>query len=300
VTSLAIYGRTYLDAEVTVPLATLAEGKGKVDVPVRAVLGGFGCNAARALAPRFPAGAVRLATVIPRPDVGRLRASVPSSVELDALVDERDDLAWPAVTVIINPASDCKLLRAASDDDAGQWTIDRISPATLAASLHVVGRLPAAFVCSLRDRVPEARLAWCGGHALPPAVEAELDLACVNASEAAHLLGTEERSPRVLAEALAARARIGAARLVTGRANAPATVAVRDAAGVRLFDAAPPIACASQVLTLKGVGDVFAARFLATACFDDAGARRVELELPGALAAARDAAHAFLTTGQWA
>ncbi len=49
---IAIYGRTYLDAEVAVALAVLAEGKGKVDVEVTPVLGGFACNAARALARR--------------------------------------------------------------------------------------------------------------------------------------------------------------------------------------------------------------------------------------------------------
>ena len=58
---VAVYGRTYLDAELEVPLASLAEGKGKLDVEVRAVLGGFGCNAARALAARLPGRGVRRA-----------------------------------------------------------------------------------------------------------------------------------------------------------------------------------------------------------------------------------------------
>lgn len=300
--AVAIYGRTYLDAEVTVPLATLAERKGKVEAPVTAVLGGFGCNAARVIGPRLAPAPVRLVTVISPLDLRRLRAAVPAQVALDPLLDERDELAWPPLSVIINPAGECRLLRGLADDDEAQWTIDRVSPATLAARLHLIGRVPAAFVAGLlARRAAGARIAWCGGDAVPPELEAELDVMCVNVAEAQRLLGTEERAPRVLAEALARRARPGTARLVTGRAEAPSVVALRVPDGVRCTAGAPPAPLApSEIKSLKGVGDVFASRFLLAACLDPAGQPRPALELAGALASAGEAATTFLTTGRWA
>lgn len=297
-TAVAIYGRTYLDAEVSVPLAALAEGKGKVDVEVTATLGGFGCNAARVLGPRL--ASVRLVTVISALDVRRLRAAVPASVELDPLID--DDVAWPPISVIVNPAGECRLLRGVANDDAALWSVERLDPGTLAARLHLVGRVPPAFVAELLERrAPGARVAWCGGDAVSPAIEAQLDVMCVNIAEAGRLLGTTERSPRVLAEALAERARPGSARLVTGRASARSVVAVHTADRIHCITGTDPAALPpGAIKTLKGVGDVFASRFLLAACLDDLGQARPELEVARALATAGDAATAFLTSGSWA
>ena len=69
---VALYGRTYWDAEVEVELQTLGAGKGKVDAQVVTRLGGFAFNAARALAGRFAPGAVRVVTVAPSLDLPRL------------------------------------------------------------------------------------------------------------------------------------------------------------------------------------------------------------------------------------
>jgi len=52
---ITIYGRTYWDAEVEVDVPSLGAGKGKQDLPVRVVLGGWGCNAAANLPAGSPA-----------------------------------------------------------------------------------------------------------------------------------------------------------------------------------------------------------------------------------------------------
>jgi hypothetical protein len=301
--SVTLYGRTYLDAEVEIALATLAEGKGKVDVEVAAVLGGFASNAARALDGRLPAGSVRLVTVTSWLDWPRLRGALPASVMLDAILDGTgSSSSWPSISVIVNPAAACRLLRGRGDADAAQWTLDRVTAGALAARLHILGRVPSTFLAELLARRTEGmRIAWCGGDALSLEHETELDLLCVNAAEAGRLLGTTVRSPGELARGLAARATaIGAVRLVTGRGESPAVAAVREAQAVRCHEGAAPAKIASsRVQRLKGVGDVFAASFLVEACFDARGVARRRVDVTGALASARKAAARFITSKAW-
>lgn len=296
--TVTIYGRTYLDAEVTIPLATLAEGKGKVDVEVTAQLGGFACNAARAIGTRMPVGSVRVVTVCSELDLPRLRARLPAEVTLAPILDGSDPTVWPPISVIINPAGECRLLRGRGEDDAAQWTLERVTGNALGACLHIVGRVPLPFVAGLlAQRVPTSRVAWCGGDAISADLERELDLACVNVAEAQRLLGTAETSPRDLAHALAVRAtRAGAVRLVTGRGAAPAVAAVREGDSVRCYEgAAPAVLPPSEIKRLKGVGDVFAARFLIEACVEGNGQPRAQLAVQQALAVAAAAATEFIT-----
>lgn len=296
--TVTIYGRTYLDAEVTIPLDVLSEGKGKVDVEVHAHLGGFACNAARAIGARLPAGSVHAVTVCSELDLPRLRARLPAEVISAPILDGSDPTVWPPISVIINPAGQCRLLRGRGHDDA-LWRLDAVAPRARAANLHVVGRVPLPFVGELlAHRAPSMRIAWCGGDAISPGLERELDLACVNVIEAQRLLGTTDASPRVLAEGLAARAtRPGAVRLVTGRSTAASVVAVRDGSGIRSHEGVVPAPLLpSQIKRLKGVGDVFAARFLIEACVDEAGQPRAELAVEAALAVAADAATQFITS----
>ncbi len=296
--AVTLYGRTYLDAEVTVPLATLSEGKGKVDVRVHAELGGFGCNAARAIGSRLPAGSVHVVTVCSSLDLPRLRARIPAEVVVDAIVDDSDPTAWPPISVIVNPAGECRLLRGPGDEDAAQWRLDRVAAGARTASLHILGRVPLPFVAELlAQRAAAARIAWCGGDAISAELERELDLMCVNVAEAARLLETTDRSPNDLAQALARRAmRPGAVRLVTGRGDAPAVAAVREGGTVRCHEAMIPAKLpAGAIRTLKGVGDVFAARFLIEACVDPEGQPRTDLAIAQALEVAAQAATTFIT-----
>lgn len=296
--TVTIYGRTYLDAEVTIPLAALAEGKGKVDVEVNAQFGGFACNAARAIGARLPAGTVHAVTVCSELDLPRLRARLPAEVVSAPILDGSDPTVWPPISVIINPAGDCRLLRGRGDNDAALWRLDLVTPGARAASLHILGRVPLPFVGELlAQRTPSTRIAWCGGDAISPALERELDLVCVNVIEAQRLLGTTEASPRILAEGLAARAtRSGAVRIVTGRSAAPSVAAVREGSDIHCHEGVVPQALPpSQIKRLKGVGDVFAARFLIEACVDETGQPREELAVKAALAVAADAATKFIT-----
>jgi hypothetical protein len=294
---IALYARTYLDAEVEVPLPVLAEGKGKLDVAVRTVLGGFASNAARALARRFPKETIRVVTVTSWLDWPRLRAGLPGDVVLDAIVTDTADAAWPPVSVILNPASTCRLLRSPRARDDARWSIERVPAGALAAPLQALGRLPADFVAGVFDRAHAAgaRVAWCGGDALPRDLEVACDLVCLNVAEAARLLGSSSTSPRELALALAARARSGAVRLVTGRGASPAVAALKAGRRVRGFEGAPPAPIEpSRVGRFKGAGDVFAAHFLASACFDGRGTPRARLDLDAALSAARSATAKFI------
>lgn len=303
-TSVAVYGRTYLDAEVTVPESTLAEGKGKVDVAVDALFGGFACNAARALVGRLPSGAIRVVTLSAWLDWPRLRAALPPEVELDALLgDDGRGNEWPPVSVIINPGGACKLLRAPGDDDAAQWRIDRVAAGALAAPLQIVGRVPERFVGDLLERVrsTEARVAWVGGHALSRAHEAELDLVCVNTAEAQALTRSTSDSPRELATVLAERAmrrERALVRVVTGRGAAPTAAAVRDTRGrIVVHEHAPPKLARGQLRRLKGAGDVFAATFLVDAVIDSRGAPRPQLDVEGALATAQRVVGHYIRRG---
>ena len=294
---VALYGRTYLDAEVTVPIPSLAEGKGKADVAVTARLGGFACNAARALAGRLPRGALRVVTLISWLDWPRLRAALPDDVELDAILDGAP--AWPPVSVIVNPAGACRLLRGPADDDAARWRIDRVASGALAAPLHIIGRLPGPFVGELLERAHTAgaRVAWVGGAALSREHEAAFDLMCVNTAEAQRLLPSGSDSPRELATALATRAAPGSVRLVTGRASAPAAAALRGRARVTVHEQPPAPIPKAKVRRLKGAGDVFAARFVVEAVFDPRGRPRPRLDVAGALASAHEVTARYIRRG---
>jgi hypothetical protein len=272
---VALYGRTYLDAEVTIPLESLAAGKGKVDVEVTTVLGGFPCNAARALFGRVPNIAV--VTRISPLDLPRLRASLPQGTTLYTVATESMD--WPPVTVIVNPAQECRLLRTGRVGDLAAADFDQLP----GASLHIFGRVDTSLITRVRGLT-----AWCAGG--DGALDM-CDLACVNTAEARAILGRSDGTPRDLAIALLARAkRDGAVRVVTGRGDAPTAAATRDA----VFESTPAPIPRDQIRTFKGVGDVFAAHFFVEATLDQRGEPR-ELDIERALAMAQAAAGRFMT-----
>jgi len=292
---VAVYGRTYWDAEVAVDLASLASGKGKVDARVAVVQGGFALNAARALAPLLPAGALRVVTLTSWHDWPRLAAALPEGALLDAILSA--DSAPPPVSIIVNPARECRILRDRHEHDHDGWRVDRVAQGALSARLHIVGRLPVAFVSGVlaRARAEGARLAWVGGEALPATLERECDIVCVNSREAERLLGAAG-TPRELAEALLRRARVkDALRVVTGAGRAATAAAFRVGRRVKCVEARPAAIAAERITTLKGVGDAFAAHFLAAACFDGRHAPRRRLEVAGALVAAQRAAARFIS-----
>lgn len=294
---ISFYGRTYLDIEVQVPLASLSAGKSKVDAKVATVHGGFACNAARALARRFAPDQVRVVTLTSWLDWPLLRESLPKQVALDAIV-RGGGSPLPPVSVIIDPARACRILRDPCDGDAAEWKVEQIPAGALAARLHVLGRLPPAFALAVleRSRSAKARFAWCGGDSLPRELEEECDVLCVNSAEAKRLLGETEATPRQLAEALAARARVrDAVRVVTGGGKAATAAAFRDGRAVRCREASPAPVRPERITRLLGVGDAFAAHFLAEACFDARQAARPRLEVARALAAAQEAAGKFIT-----
>jgi hypothetical protein len=289
VSSVALYGRTYLDAELEIPIAELAAGKGKVDVEVTAVLGGFPCNAARALVGRLRAEDIVVVTAMPALDLPRLRAALPPGTTLEVSAD--DSLDWPPITVIVNPARECRLLRSGRTGDLRASRL-RALPA---ASLHVFGRVEPALVGEVRRAAPDAFLAWCGGATAAAEVVRLCDLACVNLAEARALLAAETGTTRELALALAEGAPPGGVRVVTGRGDAPAVAAVRSDRGVECFESAPDPIARGQIRRLKGAGDVFAAHFVVEAVLDGAGQRRDQLDVARALSAASARAAAFMT-----
>ena len=205
---------------------------------------------------------------------------------LDAICTGDGALDWPPLSIVIDPAGACRILRDRAERTDALWQLDRVPVGALSAQLHVLGRLPSPFVADLLDRVRagNARIAWVGGDALPRELEAELDIVCVNAGEAARLLESERQPPRQSAEALARRARHPAAlRVVTGAGAAPTAIAARNGAAVLCHEASPGDVAADEIRTLKGVGDVFAASFLASSCFDADGNVRAQLDVVGAL-----------------
>lgn len=292
---VSLYGRTYLDVEVEVPAVSLTSGKGKVDARITARPGGFPCNAAHTLADRFSPGEVHVVTVAPPSEWPRIRAELPASVRLDALSTASGELP---ISVIIDPAKTCRILRDPWDERAKDWELDRVPRGALEARLQVAGRLPPDFARELLEwgRARGARFAWCGGDALPLELERECDLVCLNTAEASRLLGAQGFTPRELALALAARARVkDAVRVVTGRGQAPTAAAHRQRRAVRCVERSPGAVAAEKIRRLLGVGDAFAAHFLAEACFDSRGEARPRLEVAGALLAAQRAAARFLT-----
>lgn len=289
---LALYGRTYLDAEVEVPLELLATGKGKLDVEVRAVLGGFPCNAARALAGRLRPEDITVVTRISQLDLPRLRAGLAPGTRIEAITTE--SIEWPPITVIINPARECRLLRSGRPGDLRASDL----PAIPQANLHVFGRVDHDLVDAVRRAAPDALLAWCAGvpaEGADRAVVDRCDLVCVNTAEARALLDNATGTTRELATALADRAKPTSVRVVTGRGDAVTVAALRGDHGVRCFECAPPAVSRERILRLKGVGDVFAATFVVEAALDPRGERRTELAVERALAAAQAATATFMT-----
>jgi hypothetical protein len=287
VTAIAIYGRTYLDAELEVPIDQLATGKGKVDVEVRPMLGGFPCNAARALVGRLPAAEVAIVTRIPAIDLPRLRAAVPAGTQIHAVAE--DTLDWPAITVIVNPASDCRLLRTGRAGDLTAADLGELPQATV----HVFGRVDPSLVGDVRRAAPDAVLAWCAGASASLSVLDECDIACVNTAEARTLLRSEGTT-RELALAFAERSRPGCIRVVTGRGDAPTVAAVRDDHGARSVEAAPAPIPRGLIRRLLRVGDVFAARFVVEVTLDAQARRRTMFDVEPALHAAQAAAGEFM------
>lgn len=291
---VALYGRTYLDAEVDIPLDMLATGKGKVDVEVQTILGGFPCNAARALAGRLPAQWITVITRIPSIDLPRLHAALPAGAQVRAVTT--DSLDWPPVTVIVNPARECRLLRSSRPGDLRAADLTQIPQ----ASLHVFGRVDRGLVEEVRRSAGEALVAWCAGGSGDTPIVDSCDLACINTAEARALVGSADAATRELAIALAERAKPRSVRVVTGRGDAPTVAAVRTETGVRCFESAPASIPRERIRRLKGVGDVFAANFFVEAALDERGDRRSVLEVERALAVAQAAAARFMTNGQLA
>ena len=295
-TRVSLYSRTYWDALMEVPMETFSEGKGKVDAAVSMVMGGFACNAARTIAGRLGSESVRVVTVASTLDVARIRAHLPADVVLDAIDPGDEGPGWPAITVIINPARECRILRDPVAHGDALWRADDVSSAALEAHLHVFGRLPADFVSDVLKRAPKgSRGAWVGGDDLPRDLEARLDLMCVNSKEAALLLGGK-RSPKDAAQALVERATVpGAVRVVTGGGKAATAAAFDDGGQIRCYDASPGAVPREEIKRLLGVGDAFAAMFLTSACFDAEGNPRAQLDAASALDAAQATAARFIT-----
>lgn len=283
---IALYARSYWDHAIELGLDALAGGKGKLDVAPRRRAGGFACNAARTLAGRLEA---RIVTVAGPCEAARLRAALPAAVALTA-IDPGGDPPLP-VTVVLDPAGACRILRDPAEADAAAWRWAAVG-AAVDAELHVLGRLPATFVDEVvaAARTRGARVAWCGGAAIAPTTLAAVDVACVNLREAAALVGGAGDA-QTLARALAEAAQPdGAIRVVTGGAG-PTAAAQRRGDVIELVTAAP--AAAGPVVTLLGAGDAFAAGFLAAAAFVD-GRPRAALAVEPGLAAGQAAAAAVV------
>jgi sugar/nucleoside kinase (ribokinase family) len=292
--TLALYSPSYWDVVVAVAPAALAGGKGKHPAPSTVVLGGFAWNAARVLA-AAGRGGLRVVTVVPDDELPRVRASAPPGVALVAIAAPP---GWLPITVVLDPAGACRILRDPGAALDGAWRWDAV-PATPAA-VHVLGRVPASFAAAAVTavRAAGARSAWCGGAGLPLAALAGFDLACVNAAEAATLLG-DERATDAAARALAERA-LGddAVRVVTGGARQPTVAAVRRGAAIELHAVAPTPLPPGAIATLLGAGDAFAAALIATACLTDAGAARPTLDVVAGLQAGQRAATRLITGGR--
>lgn len=285
---VAIYGRTYLDVEVDIPLDRLATGKGKVDVDVRLELGGLPCNAARALLGRLSPSDVTVVTKLSALDLPRLRAALPPSTKLVAI--DTGTIDWLPTTVIVNPATDCRLLRSGRPGDLGPADLTEVPH----AALHVFGRVATDLVRHIRRHAPDALLAWCGGASDGEALHA-CNLVCVNTAEARSLVGNDSATTRDLALALAERAPVDGVRVVTGRADAPTVAAIRGRTGTHTIERAPAPVSRDHIRRLKGVGDAFAAHLFVEAVLDDRGQRRSHLDVEHALAAAQRFAGAFMS-----
>jgi hypothetical protein len=292
---IVFYGRTYWDVQVRVPIAEVAGAKSKMDAPVSIALGGFANNAARAVADRFRPGTIRVVTVTSREELARIRAALPKRVGLVPIATKKANAPHP-LTVVLDPAAACRIFRDPFEkQDAGDWNAGRVPASALGASLHVCGRLPLPFVRALERRT-RGRFAWVGGAALPLELERQCDVICVNRKEARELLESSIDDARTLAEDLAGRAKAPfAVRVVTGRESGTAA-AVNLGGRVQSFLSHNEPTGARKITRFLGVGDVFAANFLATAYFDERGAARETLAVEAALAAAQKASARFITS----
>lgn len=297
--AITLYGRTYWDVEISgLDLASLSTGKGKVDASIHTTIGGFACNAARSLSARFPGSALHVVTASTDVDQGRLQASLPDGIGIDVL-KYGPGTEFPPISVILNPASSCRILRDPMEDTDDIWRIEKVSDIAIGGRLHVLGRLPVEFATYVLQRVHAegGRFAWCGGHHLPRSLEEQCDIMCVNSAEAVEILGAS-LSPEDSAKALASRATVdNAVRLVTGGGASATVAALRQGEDVRCYRASPKDVDRETITRLLGVGDAFAAVFLASACFDSSGAPRAELEVETALTAAQTMASEFIIKG---
>lgn len=294
--AVTFYGKTYWDAEIAVPLESLSQGKGKVDVPIEMAIGGFPSNAARAIGGMLSPNRICVVTGVAQTDESRVRDALPPGTVLGPLSGYTEIL--PAISVILNPATDCRILRDPGPAVEPGWRVDAVPDEAWSADLHVFGRLPLAFASEAMQRVRAdgKRVAWCGGDALPPELEAQCDILCVNTAEGASLVGDEASSTRASAEALARRAAAdGAVRLVTGRGANATIAAMRTDGEVRVFESEPAKIAREDIVGLLGVGDAFAATFLVTACFGPDGSSHDVIDVESGLARAQDAATHFIT-----
>jgi sugar/nucleoside kinase (ribokinase family) len=293
---IVFYGRTYWDVVVRVPIASVTGAKSKMDAPVTMMLGGFANNAARAIAGSFR-GEIDVVTVTSRAEHARIRAELPRSVGLIALPASKRDAPHP-LTVVLDPAGACRIFRDPFEKkDAGDWNVTRPIAAGARTGLHVCGRLPIPFLKKLREATAAygTPLGWVGGAALPRRLEQQCDLICVNRKEARELLGTSDDDARSLAEALAKRARLPfAVRVVTGREGGTAA-AINEQGQVMSVVAMNAPTGSKKITRLLGVGDVFAATFIASAYYEKSVLQR-RPAIERALDAAQRAAARFITS----
>jgi len=297
--TLALYSPSYWDVVVDVEPAALAGGKGKHPAPSTVVVGGFAWNAARVLAAAGRAG-LRVVTVVPTDEDARVRAAAPAGVALDAIAAPP---GWLPITVVLDPGGACRILRDPGAALDGAWRWDAVSAAARAAAVHVLGRVPAGFAAAAlaAARAAGARIAWCGGAGLPVDALAGFDVACVNAAEAATLLGATATATTTAeaAQALAERATgADAVRVVTGGARQPTVAAARRGAAIELHAVEPAPLAPGAIVTLLGAGDAFAAALVATACLTDGGAPRAALDVVAGLRAGQRAAARLITGGR--
>ena len=297
---ITFYGKTYWDVEMQVDTATLSSGKGKVDTPVQLTVGGFACNAARAVHSHSAASDSMVVTVCAPADQERIVWSLPTSTTLQPLLTEDSPRCFPDISVILNPASDCRILRDPGPANDPLWSFDALAPKVLESDVHALGRVPVAFAAEVisHAEAKKTKVAWCGGDALPPDLEAMCHLICVNQAEAASMLGAVpgSLSTAELATALAARAMVdGAMRMVTGRGAQPTIVAMQVASEIQLASSEPEAIERDKIQGFLGVGDAFAATYLVHVFFAADGSLRSVPAIPAALGAAQQAATHFLT-----
>jgi sugar/nucleoside kinase (ribokinase family) len=298
--SISFYGKTYWDVEIQVDIATLSAGKGKVDVPVQLTVGGFACNAARAVHLHAAARDSMVVTVCAPADQERLTCSLPSNTSLQPLLTADSPARFPDISVILNPASDCRILRDPGPADDPLWSFDALAPKVLASNVHALGRVPVAFAAEVISHAAETntKVAWCGGDALPRKLEAMCHLVCVNQAEAASMLeaAPNSLSTSKLATALAARAKAdGAMRMVTGRGSQPTIVAMRVGSEILLASSEPEAIDRADIQGFLGVGDAFAATYIVHVFFTEDGGLRSAPDVSTALRVAQSAATSFLT-----